>query len=102
MGCVSSNLRSHDDEFSPLGTTSALGHHIVSLTSTNYGLLTLDPPLPSAVAPTTPPTPPPRFTLGSIFPSPLSDPSPSGPNPGIYGLTRLGPRSSTPGSSWLA
>ncbi|KAI3439787.1 Glutaredoxin domain-containing protein [Psidium guajava] len=78
MGCVSSNLLSHDDEFSPLGT-SALGHHIVSLTSTTYGLLTLDPPTPSAAAaaaatPTTPPTPPPRFTLGSIFPSPLSDP----------------------------
>ncbi|XP_056174199.1 uncharacterized protein At5g39865 isoform X2 [Syzygium oleosum] len=75
MGCVSSNLLSHDDEFSPLGTSSALGHHIVSLTSTTYGLLTLDPP-PSAAAATTPPTPPPRFTLGSIFPSPLalSDP----------------------------
>lgn len=83
MGCVSSNLLSHDEEFSSaLGTSSALGHHIVSLTSTTYGLLTLDPPSSpqppssaSAAAATTAPTPPPRFTLGSIFPSPLlSDP----------------------------
>ncbi|KAF7850089.1 hypothetical protein BT93_L5874 [Corymbia citriodora subsp. variegata] len=83
MGCVSSNLLSHDEEFSPLGTSSAFGHHIVSLTSTTYGLLTLDPPSPSpssstaaaAATPTTAPTPPPRFTLGSIIPSPLlSDP----------------------------
>ncbi|KAI6669616.1 hypothetical protein NL676_004501 [Syzygium grande] len=63
--------------FSPLlGTTSALGRHIVSLTFTAaYGLLTLDPPpaAPSAAA-TTPPAPPPRFTLGAVFPSPLSDP----------------------------
>ncbi|KAK4256580.1 hypothetical protein QN277_006286 [Acacia crassicarpa] len=65
MGCVSSNLLNHDDEFSQLGS-SALGHHIVSLTSTTYGLLNLDPPPPS--------TPPSRFTFGSIFPSPLSEP----------------------------
>ncbi|XVF53179.1 hypothetical protein PTKIN_Ptkin05aG0079600 [Pterospermum kingtungense] len=63
MGCVSSNLLNHEDEFTQLGS-SALGHHIVSLTSTTYGLLTLDPPSHST---TTPPTPPPPFTLGSTF-----------------------------------
>ncbi|KAM1339623.1 hypothetical protein ACFX2I_038402 [Malus domestica] len=70
MGCASSNLFNHNDEFSQLGS-SALSHHIVSLTSSTYGLLTLDPPPP---APTTPSTPPSRFTLGSIFPSHLSQP----------------------------
>ncbi|KAE8055039.1 hypothetical protein FH972_011909 [Carpinus fangiana] len=64
MGCVSSNLLNHDDEFTQLGS-SALSHHIVSLTSTTYGLLTLDPP--STPSLTTPPTPPSRFTLGSFF-----------------------------------
>ncbi|XP_027344144.1 uncharacterized protein At5g39865 [Abrus precatorius] len=68
MGCVSSNLLNQDEDFTQLGS-SALGHHIVSLTSTTYGLLTLDPPHS-----TTPSTPPPRFTLGSIFPTPLSEP----------------------------
>ncbi|OMP02819.1 Glutaredoxin [Corchorus olitorius] len=63
MGCVSSNLLNQEDEFAQLGS-SALGHHIVSLTSTTYGLLTLDPPSQSA---TTPPTPPPPFRLGSTF-----------------------------------
>nr|KYP67468.1 Uncharacterized protein At5g39865 family [Cajanus cajan] len=58
MGCVSSNLLNQDEELSQLGS-SALGHHIVSLTSTTYGLLTLDPPS----------NPPPRFTLASLFPS---------------------------------
>ncbi|KAL2342357.1 hypothetical protein Fmac_003642 [Flemingia macrophylla] len=43
MGCVSSNLLSQDEELAQLGSSS-LGHHIVSLTSTTYGLLTLDPP----------------------------------------------------------
>lgn len=55
MGCVSSHLLNHEDEFG----TSALGvgHHIVSLTSTTYGLLnTLDPPTT-----TTPPPPPPEI-----------------------------------------
>ncbi|KAK7358151.1 hypothetical protein VNO77_00072 [Canavalia gladiata] len=77
MGCVSSNLLNQDDDFAQLGST-ALGHHIVSLTSTTYGLLTLDPPHSSTTATTTttptPSTPPSRFTLGSIFPSPLSEP----------------------------
>ncbi|XP_039010959.1 uncharacterized protein At5g39865-like isoform X2 [Hibiscus syriacus] len=63
MGCVSSNLLNQEDEFTQLGST-ALGQHIVSLTSTTYGLLNLDPPPQST---TTPPTPPPPFTLGSNF-----------------------------------
>ncbi|KAE9613854.1 putative thioredoxin-like protein [Lupinus albus] len=72
MGCVSSNLLNHEDEFTQLGST-ALGHHIVSLTSTTYGLLTLDPPPSSAAGTTTvstPSTPPSRIT----FPSSLSEP----------------------------
>ncbi|XP_015937757.1 uncharacterized protein At5g39865 [Arachis duranensis] len=45
MGCVSSNLLNHEDDFAQLGTSAlGVGHHIVSLTSTTYGLLTLDPP----------------------------------------------------------
>ncbi|KAL6177782.1 hypothetical protein ACLB2K_049304 [Fragaria x ananassa] len=72
MGCVSSNLFNHDgDDFSQLGS-STLSHHIVSLTSSTYGLLTLDPPLSST--PSTPLTPPSRFTFGSIFPTSLSEP----------------------------
>ncbi|OAY59736.1 uncharacterized protein At5g39865 [Manihot esculenta] len=78
MGCVSSNLLNNDDEFTQLGS-SALSHHIVSLTSTTYGLLNLDPPPQSAA--TTPPTPPARFTLGSIFPSPLCEPKSLCPDP---------------------
>ncbi|KAK3001686.1 hypothetical protein RJ639_020412 [Escallonia herrerae] len=75
MGCVSSALLNHDDDLAQI-TGSGLGHHIVSLTSTTYGLLTLDPP--SDHSPT---TPPPRFTLGSIFPSPLSEPRSTRPDP---------------------
>ncbi|TYH80055.1 hypothetical protein ES332_D03G107300v1 [Gossypium tomentosum] len=63
MGCVSSNLLNRDDEFTQLGS-SAFGNHIVSLTSTTYGLLTLDPPSHST---TTPPSPQPSFTSGSTF-----------------------------------
>ncbi|KAK8530876.1 hypothetical protein V6N12_013376 [Hibiscus sabdariffa] len=66
MGCVSSSFLNQDDEFTQLGS-SALGHHIVSLTSTTYGLLNLDPPQPPPQPTTTPPTPPPPFTLGSNF-----------------------------------
>ncbi|GMI95340.1 hypothetical protein like AT4G10630 [Hibiscus trionum] len=75
MGCVSSNLLNQDDEFTQLGS-SALGHHIVSLTSSTYGLLNLDPPPQSATTLSTPPppqsattlpTPPPPFTIGSNF-----------------------------------
>lgn len=58
-GCVSSNLLNQEDDFSQLGS-SPLDHHIVSLTSTTYGLLSLDP-LPQST--TAPPTPPPPFTL---------------------------------------
>ncbi|XP_073133162.1 uncharacterized protein At5g39865-like [Henckelia pumila] len=83
MGCVSSALLSHDEEFSQIGGSAAFSHHIVSLTSTTYGLLSLDPPQsahrhsPTATATATvppTPTPPPRCTLGSLFPSPLSEP----------------------------
>ncbi|KAI3505329.1 hypothetical protein L1887_27414 [Cichorium endivia] len=75
MGCVSSHLLNQDDDFTQIGS-SALGHHIVSLTSTTYGLLTLDP---SSSPTTVPPTPPPRFTLSSFFPSPLSESKPDPP-----------------------
>ncbi|KAL3499145.1 hypothetical protein ACH5RR_038238 [Cinchona calisaya] len=76
MGCVSSAFLSHDDpDCTTVGGSTAFAHHIVKLTSTTYGLLTLDPPpLPASSSddppspfPTTtiiPPTPPPRFTLG--------------------------------------
>ncbi|CAH9077278.1 unnamed protein product [Cuscuta epithymum] len=82
MGCVSSTLLSHDDEFAQIGGSAGFGHHIVSLTSTTYGLLTLDPPARSSgdeessvspvqtTAPATP-TPPTRFSLGTLFASPL-------------------------------
>ncbi|KAL2516641.1 Glutaredoxin family protein [Abeliophyllum distichum] len=88
MGCVSSTLLNHDDEFSQIGASAAFSHHIVSLTSTTYGLLTLDSP-PSdhhssttTVPPTpTPPPPPPSFTLGSLFSSPLSEPRSLKSNP---------------------
>ncbi|KAL3499107.1 hypothetical protein ACH5RR_041839 [Cinchona calisaya] len=49
MGCVSSTLLRNEDDFSQIGASTAFGHHIVSLTSTTYGLLTLDsPPPPSS------------------------------------------------------
>ncbi|CAL5215325.1 unnamed protein product [Lathyrus oleraceus] len=59
MGCVSSNFLNNEDELNQLGHSAlGVGHHIVSLTSTTYGLLnTLDPP------PATTPPPPSRFTL---------------------------------------
>ncbi|KAG6399152.1 hypothetical protein SASPL_140627 [Salvia splendens] len=74
MGCVSSTLLSQEEEFSQIGGAAAFSNHIVSLTSTTYGLLTLDPPpaQTTTVAPT--PSPPPRITLGSLFPSPLCEP----------------------------
>lgn len=68
MGCVSSTLLSHEEELGQL-SSSTLGHHIVSLTSTTYGLLNVDPP----PQPTYPPTPAPRFTLGSAFPGSLAE-----------------------------
>ncbi|KAL0542389.1 hypothetical protein IC582_022495 [Cucumis melo] len=60
MGCASSHLLNHDDDFPQLGS-AALTHHFVSLTSTTYGLLNLDPP--SAAAP--PPLPIPVKSLRS-------------------------------------
>ncbi|XP_027182925.1 uncharacterized protein At3g28850-like [Coffea eugenioides] len=71
MGCISSTLLTHDDpDFSQIGgSSSAFAHHIVKLTSTTYGLLTLDPPPPpssdlaSPAGTIVPPTPPPGFTL---------------------------------------
>ncbi|CAN4127118.1 unnamed protein product [Withania somnifera] len=77
MGCVSSSLLNQDNEFTQMGGSSAgFTHHIVSLTSTTYGLLTLDPPSTPSSTTTLPPTPtpPPRHTLGSLVPSPLSEP----------------------------
>ncbi|KAH6774011.1 Glutaredoxin family protein [Perilla frutescens var. hirtella] len=75
MGCVSSTLLSQEEEFSQIGGSAAFSHHIVSLTSTTYGLLTLDPPPTTTIPPTpSPPPPPPRITLGSLFPSPLCEP----------------------------
>ncbi|XP_062074704.1 uncharacterized protein At5g39865 [Humulus lupulus] len=97
MGCVSSNLLNHEDEFTQLGS-SALSHHIVSLTSSTYGLLTLDPPPPppsrNFTAPTTPPI---RFKMGSTHPSPLppepkslwSDPSPIRADPEVINSWEL-------------
>ncbi|GAB2252416.1 hypothetical protein Droror1_Dr00005263 [Drosera rotundifolia] len=66
MGCVSSTLVGHNDEFPNLRSSTGLSHHIVSLTSTTYGLLTLDSPSDSSsrsspsplTATTTPPTTP--------------------------------------------
>ncbi|KNA24726.1 hypothetical protein SOVF_013220 [Spinacia oleracea] len=72
MGCVSSTLLNQDEDFPQIGS-AAFSHHIVSLTSTTYGLLSLDAP-PSS-SPMTPPKPLPRFTL---TPKSLSvDPPPS-------------------------
>ncbi|XP_076927461.1 uncharacterized protein LOC143591022 [Bidens hawaiensis] len=42
MGCATSHLLNHNEDFTKIGS-SAFSHHIVSLTSTTYGLLTLDP-----------------------------------------------------------
>ncbi|XP_010436865.1 PREDICTED: uncharacterized protein At3g28850-like [Camelina sativa] len=72
MGCVSSNLLNHDEDFPQLGGgSSGFGHHIVKLTSTTYGLLTLDPP-PSSPPPSSaafssdmPMTPPEKFKIGT-------------------------------------
>ncbi|XP_051115708.1 uncharacterized protein At5g39865-like [Andrographis paniculata] len=72
MGCVSSALLNQDDDFSQIGASAAFSHHIVSLTSTTYGLLTLNAPETEVPAKTV--LPPPRTTLGSLFPSPLSEP----------------------------
>ncbi|KAI7752089.1 hypothetical protein M8C21_028206, partial [Ambrosia artemisiifolia] len=65
MGCVSSHFLTQEEDF------TQISHHIVSLTSTTYGLLTLDP---SSSPTTIPPTPPTRFTLGSFLHTPLTEP----------------------------
>ncbi|GAB4858105.1 hypothetical protein Ancab_016007 [Ancistrocladus abbreviatus] len=57
MGCVSSTLLNRDDEFTQLSNAAGLSHHIVSLTSTTYGLLNLDSQSHSSSSATTP-TPP--------------------------------------------
>ncbi|KAI9101620.1 hypothetical protein K1719_023864 [Acacia pycnantha] len=82
MGCVSSNLVNHNDEFPQLGGASALGHHIVSLTSTTYGLLNLDPPQSPTAVPT-------RFNLGSIFSSPLRERKPLRSEPEVINSWEL-------------
>ncbi|KAI3707151.1 hypothetical protein L6452_25415 [Arctium lappa] len=71
MGCASSHLLNHDEDFTQIGS-SALGHHIVSLTSTTYGLLTLDPSSSKTTVSATAPSS--RVTLLSIFPTPVSEP----------------------------
>ncbi|MFS7955345.1 hypothetical protein Hanom_Chr07g00641571 [Helianthus anomalus] len=42
MSLATSYLLNHDEDFPKIGSF-ALSHHIVSLTSTTYGLLRLDP-----------------------------------------------------------
>ncbi|GAA0172795.1 oxidoreductase [Lithospermum erythrorhizon] len=78
MGCVSSTLLSNDNEFNQIGGSATFSHHIVSLTSTTYGFLALEPPPTppppppeSHPSPTTTPTPP-RLTLGALFTSPCT------------------------------
>ncbi|KAG7552665.1 Thioredoxin-like superfamily [Arabidopsis thaliana x Arabidopsis arenosa] len=69
MGCVSSNLLNHDEDFPQIGGgSSAFGHHIVKLTSTTYGLLTLDPP---------PSPPPPSSAAFSSDNMPMTPPEKS-------------------------
>ncbi|KAI3756301.1 hypothetical protein L1987_56121 [Smallanthus sonchifolius] len=85
MGCASSNLLNQDDDFT----------HIVSLTSTTYGFLTLDP---SSSPTTLPPTPPPRFTLASFFTSPLSEPRTEPPHEVINSWELMAGLDSTPES----
>ncbi|KAL0372896.1 UNVERIFIED_CONTAM: hypothetical protein Scaly_0971200 [Sesamum calycinum] len=70
MGCTSSTLLNQDEEFSQTGGSASFSHHIVSLTSTTYGLLTLDPPTLNRIQPRSPPQPPPRLRLlrrGSLW-----------------------------------
>ncbi|KAD4384799.1 hypothetical protein E3N88_24967 [Mikania micrantha] len=66
MGCATSHLLNHDEDFTKIGS-SAFSHHIVSLTSTTYGLLTLDPSSSKTK------------TTFSIFPAPGPEPSPEPP-----------------------
>ncbi|XP_026460897.1 uncharacterized protein At5g39865-like [Papaver somniferum] len=70
MGCVSSSLLDQDDEFTQIGGSTGIGHHFVSLTSTTYGLLTVDSSTKSTEQ--NPPTPP-RFIGSFLQTSPLSE-----------------------------
>ncbi|XP_076894952.1 uncharacterized protein At3g28850-like [Bidens hawaiensis] len=67
MGCATSHLLNHDEDFTKI-SSSAFSHHIVSLTSTTYGFLTLDPSSSKT-----------KTTI-TIFPTPgpepISEPSP--------------------------
>ncbi|KAI3804504.1 hypothetical protein L1987_26098 [Smallanthus sonchifolius] len=85
MGCASSHLLNQDDDFT----------HIVSLTSTTYGLLTLDP---SSSPTTIPPTPPPRFTLASFFSEPKTEPRTEPPHEVINSWELMAGLDSTPES----
>lgn len=66
MGCASSHLLNNDDDLTKFGS-SAFGHHIVSLTSTTYGLLTLDQSSTKMKTTVSP-------TLRSIFQTPEPEP----------------------------
>ncbi|KAI3901592.1 hypothetical protein MKW92_035334 [Papaver armeniacum] len=70
MGCVSSSLLDQDDEFTQIGGSTGIGHHFVSLTSTTYGLLTVDSTTKSSEQN---PTTPPRFVGSFLKTSPLSE-----------------------------
>ncbi|KAM0935041.1 putative glutaredoxin, Thioredoxin-like superfamily [Dioscorea sansibarensis] len=66
MGCVSSSFLEDEERI----VRPALGHHIVSLTSTTYGLLTtLDhSTVPQTPSPPTPPPPPPPPPMSPSLP----------------------------------
>ncbi|KAG9453112.1 hypothetical protein H6P81_006016 [Aristolochia fimbriata] len=65
MGCASSHLLEDDDEYGQMTGPGGLSHHIVSLTSTTYGILTtLDYPRPQTI---------------SLHPGPLPEPRPREP-----------------------
>ncbi|KAJ0716626.1 putative glutaredoxin, Thioredoxin-like superfamily [Helianthus annuus] len=92
MGCVSSHLLNQDDDF------TQISHHIVSLTSSTYGLLTLDP---SSSPTTLPPTPTTRFTLGSYLHTPLTEPTTEPPPEVIDSLELMAGLDSTPEPSLM-
>ncbi|GJS20315.1 putative glutaredoxin family protein [Tanacetum coccineum] len=82
MGCASSHLLNNDDDLTKFGS-SAFGHHIVSLTSTTYGLLTLDPSSTKMKTTISP-------TLRSIFETPEPEPEPkSEPTPEVINSWEL-------------
>ncbi|XP_058104975.1 uncharacterized protein At5g39865 [Magnolia sinica] len=74
MGCTSSHLLEDDEDYTHFGgSPSGLGHHIVSLTSTTYGLLTLDSPQRSPTVHPQPITP--RLVGLTPLPEPRCRPS---------------------------